>query len=208
MTDADRYAITLRKVRVDDEDLWRATVRELPDLAEFAQTREEAFDLAVDAIENLKVAAEEAGRSFPEPIEDEDDFSGRVTLRMSKTMHRAVAQRAEREGVSLNSYLVECIAVQSGLTPQTLGAHGYSLATSTLEYISHVLGQASPVYGRTFYGGTVAGGVAGGYTAVIETGTEETLSWAGTGTGVDFNLQLPAANVALITAAAERRRRP
>ncbi len=68
MTDAERYAVTLRKVRVDDRDLWRATVMELPDLAEFAETRDEALDLAFDTIRSLQASAAEDGRPFPEPI--------------------------------------------------------------------------------------------------------------------------------------------
>jgi hypothetical protein len=67
----------------------------------------------VDAIESLKASAAEEGRPFPEPIEDEEEYSGRVTLRMSKSMHRAAAQRAINEDVSLNSYIVECIALRS-----------------------------------------------------------------------------------------------
>jgi len=62
MSDADRYAITVKRVTVEDETLWRATVRELPDVAEFADTREEALELAMDAIVHLKQAADEEGR--------------------------------------------------------------------------------------------------------------------------------------------------
>lgn len=114
MTDAERYAVTVRKVRIDDEEMWRATVRELPDLAEFAETREEAMDLALDAIESLKASAAEEGRPFPEPLEDEEEYSGRVTLRMSKSLHRAAAMRAVSEDVSLNSFIVECVGLRTG----------------------------------------------------------------------------------------------
>jgi predicted HicB family RNase H-like nuclease len=114
MTDAERYAVTVRKVRIEDEELWRATVRELPDLAEFAETREEAMDLALDAIESLKASAAEEGRPFPEPLEDEEEYSGRVTLRMSKSLHRAAALRAMSEEVSLNSFIVECVGLRTG----------------------------------------------------------------------------------------------
>lgn len=114
MTDAERYAVTVRKVRIDDEEMWRATVRELPDLAEFAETREEAMDLALDAIESLKASAAEEGRPFPEPLEDEEEYSGRVTLRMSKSLHRAAALRAMSEDVSLNSFIVECVGLRTG----------------------------------------------------------------------------------------------
>lgn len=119
MTDAERYAVSVRKVRVDDQEVWRATVRELPDLAEFAETREEALDLALDAIESLKASAAEEGRPFPEPIEDEEEYSGRVTLRMPKTLHRDIALQAEQEDVSVNSYMVialaRAVAVQTAM---------------------------------------------------------------------------------------------
>ncbi len=111
MTDAERYAVTTRKVVVDGEELWRATVRELPDLAEFAESREEAIELALDAIESLKASAAEDGRLFPEPAEDEEDYSGRVTLRLPKSLHREIALKAQDEDVSLNSYIVTNLAL-------------------------------------------------------------------------------------------------
>ena len=122
MTVAERYAIAVRRVSVEGEELWRATVRELPDVAEFAASREEAIDLMVDAIETLREAATEEGREFPEPIADDEDFSGRVTLRMPKSLHREVAMRAELEGASINTYIILALAkkqeqvVKSGQT--------------------------------------------------------------------------------------------
>jgi predicted HicB family RNase H-like nuclease len=111
MTNAERYAVTVRKVVIENEELWRATVRELPDVAEFAETREQAIELALDSIESLKEAAVEEGRDFPEPIEDEEEFSGRVTLRMPKYLHRAVAQKALADDMSLNSYIVIVLGI-------------------------------------------------------------------------------------------------
>jgi predicted HicB family RNase H-like nuclease len=111
MKDAERYAITLRRVEIDGETLWRATVRELPDVAEFAETRERAFELALETIEGLKQAATEEGNSFPEPIEDDEEYSGRVTVRLPISLHRAVAQQAIDEGVSLNSYISLALTV-------------------------------------------------------------------------------------------------
>ena len=111
MTNAERYAITVRKVVIENEELWRATVRELPDVAEFAETREKAIELALDSIESLKDAAFEEGRDFPEPSEDEEEFSGRVTLRMPKYLHRAVAHKALADDMSLNSYIVTVLGI-------------------------------------------------------------------------------------------------
>ena len=134
MTDAERYTTILRKVRVDDLELWRATVRELPDLAEFGETREEALDLAFDAIESLKASSAKDGRPFPEPIEDEDEYSGRVTLRMSKSLHRAAALRADSEGVSLNSFIAECVAAGVGQSLPTQQSISWTAATGVISY--------------------------------------------------------------------------
>ena len=110
MTDAERYAITVRKVHIEGEDLWRATVRELPDVAEFAETRELAISLATDIIESLMEDAKAEGRPFPDPIEDDDEYSGRVTVRLPKSVHRAVAFQANEEGISINSYIISSVS--------------------------------------------------------------------------------------------------
>jgi predicted HicB family RNase H-like nuclease len=107
---AEHYSITVRRVSIEGEEFWRATVRELPDMAEFAETREEAIDLALDSIETLKQAAKEEGREFPEPLEEEDEYSGRVTLRLPKFLHREIATQAQMEDVSLNTYIVATLA--------------------------------------------------------------------------------------------------
>ena len=39
---------------------------------------------------------------MPQAIEPVDDFSGRVTLRIPKSLHKKLSEKAEREGVSLN----------------------------------------------------------------------------------------------------------
>lgn len=49
---------------------------------------------------------EENGQPAPPPIVPVDDYSGRVTLRVPKSLHRALALAADGEGVSLNAYLV------------------------------------------------------------------------------------------------------
>lgn len=35
-----------------------------------------------------------------------NDYSGRLLLRMPKTLHQRLAEAAEKEGVSLNQYIV------------------------------------------------------------------------------------------------------
>ena len=46
------------------------------------------------------------GLPIPEPAEEaEEEYSGRFVLRIPKFLHRMLAERAERENVSLNSLI-------------------------------------------------------------------------------------------------------
>ncbi len=112
--DAHAYNITVRRGEFDGEVLFEARVKELPDLAEYADTYEEAYALAVDAIETTAEALAQNGRSMPLASVPADDFSGRVTLRLAKSLHRSLTETAEAEGVSLNQHLVNILTYYSG----------------------------------------------------------------------------------------------
>jgi len=118
MTDFDphSYTITIKRVIEDGESLFKATIKELPDVIEYGDSYEEVYELAVDAINVLHEMASDMGHKFPDPSIDDERFSGRVTLRMPKSLHRSVAATAEVECVSLNQFLVATIAerVSSG----------------------------------------------------------------------------------------------
>lgn len=114
--DSHRYTITIKLVTLEEGEHFEAVVAELPDLVEYGETYDEAYSLAVDSIATLREAALEQGRVFPEPMPSQalEEFSGRVTLRMSKSLHASVSKLADREGVSLNSWIVEAIAARAG----------------------------------------------------------------------------------------------
>ncbi len=110
MIDAHAYGVSIRRDVFDGEMLFEARVREFPYLHEYAKSWEEAYELVIDAIETLAPMLEEEGKPIPTPIVPIDDYSGRVTLRLPKSLHRALANAAEGEGVSLNSYLVSLLS--------------------------------------------------------------------------------------------------
>jgi predicted HicB family RNase H-like nuclease len=111
------YSITVRRETVDDEIQFVATVAELPDVSALADSHAEAVELVADAITELKIASDEDGKVFPSPAHVESEFSGRVTLRMERSLHRSAAAIAEIEGVSLNSFVV------SALVARVTGGH-------------------------------------------------------------------------------------
>lgn len=112
--DATKYNITVRKGVFEGKELFEARVLELPDVAEYADSYAGAYALAIDTLETTAEIFAEKGKMMPQPIVPVDDFSGRVTLRMPKSMHCAYSSWADIEGVSLNHLLVNCLSFTLG----------------------------------------------------------------------------------------------
>lgn len=110
------YTITVRQIEEEGERVFEATIAEFPDAADYAETYVEAYELAVITIQATAELYAESGKLFPNPIKREGDFSGRVTLRMPKTIHAKANRIAEQEGVSLNQFIVATIAENVGGT--------------------------------------------------------------------------------------------
>ena len=122
----ERYNINLRRVSIDGEVLYEARVREFPDATEYAESAQEAYELALDTIEASLEVLQEQGRPFPEPASVVEDYSGRVTLRVPKSLHRRLALTAEDEEISLNQYLVSLLAFHTGTAFSNSPAHDES----------------------------------------------------------------------------------
>lgn len=91
----------------------------VPALPGCMTTGDRLHDLMMDihgAIEEWIAGAKEIGKKIPAPevYRDEDDYSGKLLLRMPKSTHKRVTEAAEREGCSINSYINECIAFKEG----------------------------------------------------------------------------------------------
>jgi len=114
MIDPERYNINLRRVTVDGEMLYEARVREFPDATEYAESAQEAYELALDTVEASLEVLQEQGKTPPNPSETPEDYSGRITLRVPKSLHRRLADEADREGISLNQYLVSVLSFHAG----------------------------------------------------------------------------------------------
>lgn len=111
MSDPSDYTITVRRVFEDGLHVFRATVKELPHVHGEGGTYSEAYEMAIDAIEGLQAMAAEDGAPFPEPMHEAfADWSGRVTLRLPKSLHRLASEVAENEAVSFNQFLVTVVA--------------------------------------------------------------------------------------------------
>lgn len=115
MTDAHDYNINIRRTVIEGDELYEARIRELPDVTEYADTATDAYALAIDSIETTAEILRERGKSMPVPYEPVDDYSGRVTLRLPRSLHRAISEAAGSEGVSLNQHIVGILTYVTGI---------------------------------------------------------------------------------------------
>lgn len=115
MISAQSYSILIRMRTLEEEDCYEAKVLEFPDLIEYADTYEEAYELIIDAVETTQAILTEKNREIPSPSTIIDDsYSGRVTLRMPKELHKNIAISANQDGASLNQYLVFLLSFYQG----------------------------------------------------------------------------------------------
>lgn len=114
MNKSASYNITVRFGEFDGDAYYEARVKELPDIAEYADSFQEAYELALDSITTTANMLAEIGRKMPEPAVMDTDYSGRVTLRIPRTLHGTLAQMADDEGVSLNQLMVSVLSAFRG----------------------------------------------------------------------------------------------
>jgi antitoxin HicB len=98
------YRIAVTREGEDDERPWRAVVEELPGCEVRGATPADATARIPAALAEWVADAQADGRDVPEP-RDARSYSGKLLLRMSKTLHSELSQAAERDQVSLNAYI-------------------------------------------------------------------------------------------------------
>jgi len=102
------YEIKLRKLDDDEGGGWLAEILLLPGCKSDGETPEEAITNLYDAKKCWIEASLEMGRSITEPVID--GFSGQLRVRMPKSLHRALSEKAREENVSLNHFIIYQLA--------------------------------------------------------------------------------------------------
>ena len=86
-----------------------ATCPDFPGLSAFGETPQEALSEASVALELFIESTEASGDQLPKPTES-IDYSGQIRVRMPKTLHSSLAQKAKKEGVSLNTWMITLLS--------------------------------------------------------------------------------------------------
>jgi predicted RNase H-like HicB family nuclease len=88
---------------------WAASVEELPACTAVGNSPEEAVQRVRKAMKQWISSALERNEEIPEPRSG-SSASGRLLVRMPKTLHGQLARAAEQEGVSLNQFITSALA--------------------------------------------------------------------------------------------------
>jgi predicted RNase H-like HicB family nuclease len=132
----------------DPDGRFTAEILEFPNCVAFGDTAAEALSNLEEVAAEWISAATEQGQNIPEPL-DSADFSGKLVLRMTASLHRKAAICAEREGVSLNQFIVTCLAecVGERSKPSVSGFYPQVHATATfnIQVEAGVGGTITPV---------------------------------------------------------------
>jgi len=107
------FSILLHEVEDEGEKYWIAEVTELPGCKSHGSTIEEAIKSVEEAKKDWILDSLEAGEEVPTPVE-RDRYSGKMLVRMSRSLHRSLALIAEVEKLSLNQLIVTMLAKEVG----------------------------------------------------------------------------------------------
>lgn len=98
-----------RKLTPDPSGGFVAAIHEFPGCIAYGATADEAINKLESAAESWLEAAVATDYEIQEPANYESS-SGRIALRISRRLHQLAAERAEREGTSLNQFIAVALA--------------------------------------------------------------------------------------------------
>ena len=96
-----------------DSGTFAARILEFPGCVAQGDTFHEAYERLESAAEDWIRAALDLGQDIPAPAE-ERSHSGRILVRLPRSLHRRAAELAERDSTSLNQFIVAALAERVG----------------------------------------------------------------------------------------------
>lgn len=100
------YPYKIEKLSKEDGGGYLITYPDLPGCMSDGESLEEALRMGEDARISWIETAIELGKDIPEPYSYMNNYKGRITLRVPKSMHKQLIDEAKDEGISLNQYLI------------------------------------------------------------------------------------------------------
>lgn len=98
------YTIEVVRDEADGITGWFARVVELPGCMTQADTFDELDEMIEDAMRAWIEAAQAKGMPIPEP-QSTEVYSGKFVIRVPRSLHKDLVSAADRDGVSLNTFI-------------------------------------------------------------------------------------------------------
>ncbi len=92
---------------------YTAQIMEFPGCIAEGNSPEEAYDALEKVAVSWIEAAVDSGQDIPQPLST-FEYAGKVALRLPRSLHRQATLAAERDGTSLNQYIVMALAEKIG----------------------------------------------------------------------------------------------
>ena len=109
------YPICLYQIETTNGLQWMAEFPDIQGCVGAGTTAEEALDSAWKNLEFHLEGIKELGLCPPVPSSVfSHHYSGKLSLRLSKGLHRKAALAAQREGISINQLIVEALSERIG----------------------------------------------------------------------------------------------
>lgn len=103
----------------DDDEGYIALCPEFPKLSGFGETVEDALVEVRTALKAAVQSYQDAGWPLPEPRKQQE-YSGKLLLRLPRSLHARLAEAAEADEVSLNTYVVTLLSGASSAAAMRL----------------------------------------------------------------------------------------
>ncbi len=103
------YTRMIQEINEEGEHYYYGKILELDGCQSTGETMEALYESLNEAIEGYIEMKLEQGYEIPLPIK-ENDFSGKFVIRLPKSLHQRLALEAQKEGISLNQYVLYKLA--------------------------------------------------------------------------------------------------
>lgn len=104
------YRINMYAVETEEGIEWVVRFPEVFNYGGSGKSQEEALKNAYENLEFELNLLKEEGKPIPLPQVDNNSYSGKFVLRLTKTLHRDVSFYAEKEGTSINNIINIAVA--------------------------------------------------------------------------------------------------
>lgn len=160
------------RVVIPVEDGFHGEILEFPGCFAQGDSVEEAYSNLENSAASWIEACQEQGQDIPAPSANAG-YSGRIVLRLPKSIHRQAAVMADRDGVSLNQFLLTAVAARVGAE---------DLYASIVDRIEFRLAESTALAVGSIKGLIATAASGGDVVSLFDVGAEALQSTAASGT--------------------------